>query len=90
MIIKRSGAALKALALVLSAGVVGALALPASPAEAGKKKVNVIINVGGGPYIGGYGYGYAGFGGCWWLKKKALKTGSPYWWNQYYLCKLYN
>jgi|GEM_PF-2979540 len=89
MIIKRSGAALKRMALVLGAGVLAAGALSASPAEAGKKKVNVFINVGGGPYIGGYGYGEFG-GGCWWLKKKALKTGSAYWWNQYYLCKLYN
>jgi hypothetical protein len=87
MIIKRSGA-IKGLALALGATIVAAGAFSATPAEAGKKKVNVIINLGGGPYIGGYG-GFGG-GGCWWLKKKALKTGSAYWWNQYYLCKLYS
>jgi hypothetical protein len=86
MIIKRSGA-MKGLTLALGAAILAGGALSATPAEAGKKKVNIIINVGGGPYIGSYG----GFGGgCWWLKKKALMTGSAYWWNQYYLCKLYS
>ena len=81
MVMKRSGA-MKGLALALSAVILAAGALAATPAEAGKKKVNIYINLGGSPFVGSYG------GGCWWLKKKAIKTGSPYWWNQYYLCKL--
>ena len=33
------------------------------------------------PYIS-YGYG----GGCDWLYRNALATGSSYWWNRYYEC----
>jgi hypothetical protein len=29
-----------------------------------------------------YGYGY----GCYWLRRNALATGSPYWWNRYNAC----
>ncbi|HEY1247124.1 MAG TPA: hypothetical protein VGF29_20065 [Hyphomicrobiaceae bacterium] len=29
-----------------------------------------------------YGYGY----GCYWLRRNAIATGSPYWWNRYYVC----
>ena len=29
-------------------------------------------------------YGYAD--GCYWLRRKALSTGSRYWWNRYYAC----
>lgn len=25
--------------------------------------------------------------GCGWLKRKAIDTGSPYWWDRYYDCK---
>jgi hypothetical protein len=32
-------------------------------------------------YVGGYGYG-----GCGWLRRQALATGSSYWWNRYYAC----
>jgi len=24
--------------------------------------------------------------GCYWLRERALYTGSPYWWNRYYAC----
>jgi hypothetical protein len=34
-----------------------------------------------GPY---YDYGY--YGGCSWLRRQALYTGSGYWWNRYYAC----
>jgi len=30
-------------------------------------------------------YGYYG-DGCYWLKRRALYTGSGYWWNRYYNC----
>ena len=33
------------------------------------------------PYIS-YGYG----GGCGWLYRNAINTGSSYWWNRYYEC----
>ena len=29
-------------------------------------------------------YGYAN--DCYWLRRKALYTGSSYWWNRYYAC----
>lgn len=35
-----------------------------------------------GPYYADYGYGE----GCYWLKRRALYTGSGYWWNRYYHC----
>jgi hypothetical protein len=35
----------------------------------------------------GYAYGY---GGCGWLYRNAVATGSPYWWNRYYACANYN
>jgi hypothetical protein len=25
--------------------------------------------------------------GCYWLKRRAIYTGSPYWWNRYYACR---
>jgi hypothetical protein len=37
----------------------------------------------GAPYV----YGYSGYGGCDWLYRRAITTGSPYWWNRYYACR---
>ena len=34
------------------------------------------------PYYSDYGYG----DGCYWLKRRAIYTGSGYWWNRYYNC----
>ncbi len=34
-------------------------------------------------YYGDYGYGY---GDCHWLKRKAWRTGSSYWWRRYNRC----
>jgi hypothetical protein len=31
-------------------------------------------------------YPYYGYGGCYWLKRKAIITGSPYWWSRYEDC----
>ncbi|HJU29938.1 MAG TPA: hypothetical protein VJ740_00720 [Hyphomicrobiaceae bacterium] len=39
-----------------------------------------------GAYSYGYG-GYYGYGGCRWLKLRALETGSPYWWRRYEACR---
>jgi hypothetical protein len=37
-------------------------------------------------YYGWYGWpGYYG-GGCGWLYRRAIATGSPYWWDRYYDC----
>lgn len=33
-----------------------------------------------------YGYGY-GHRSCYWLKRKALNTGSRYWWRRYNACR---
>jgi hypothetical protein len=42
------------------------------------------------PYVGvGVGYGYYGYGGCAWLRRQALATGSSYWWQRYYDCIYY-
>jgi hypothetical protein len=34
--------------------------------------------------VSAYPYYYAD--GCYWLKRRALYTGSRYWWNRYYAC----
>ena len=31
-------------------------------------------------------YGYYAYDGCEWLRRKALYTGSSYWWNRYNAC----
>ncbi len=37
--------------------------------------------------LAGYGAYYAyGGGGCGWLYRNAVYTGSGYWWNRYYAC----
>jgi hypothetical protein len=30
---------------------------------------------------------YAYADGCYWLRRRALYTGSPYWWRRYYACR---
>ena len=37
-------------------------------------------------FIGGYPYYY---GGCYWLRRQAIITGSPYWWGRYEACRGY-
>jgi len=32
------------------------------------------------------GYPYYGYGNCYWLKRRAIITGSPYWWSRYEDC----
>jgi hypothetical protein len=34
---------------------------------------------------GAYPYYYDG-GGCYWLRRRAVATGSPYWWSRYDAC----
>jgi hypothetical protein len=39
------------------------------------------------PVFGAYAYSDYSYGyGCYWLRRNALYTGSPYWWNRYYAC----
>ena len=35
---------------------------------------------------GYYDYDYGYYGGCGWLYRRAIYTGSPYWWRRYELC----
>jgi hypothetical protein len=41
----------------------------------------------GAPLVyGAYYYGPYYGNGCYWLKRKAIVTGSPYWWDRYNEC----
>jgi hypothetical protein len=31
-------------------------------------------------------FGSTYYGECGWLRRRALRTGSPYWWERYYAC----
>ena len=37
-------------------------------------------------FFGAYPYDYVD-DGCSWLRRRALYTGSPYWWHRYYACR---
>ena len=39
----------------------------------------------GGPSY--YRYRSYGYGGCYWLKERALETGRRYWWRRYWECR---
>jgi len=41
----------------------------------------------GYPYYYDYDYGY--YGGCGWLRRRAVATDSPYWWRRYRACLYY-
>lgn len=39
------------------------------------------------PFVGYGAYYYGGYGDdCRWLRRRALATGSAYWWDRYYAC----
>src|SRR5262249_33205248 len=41
-------------------------------------------------FVGVYGYPYYYddyYEGCYWLRRRALYTGSAYWWHRYYACR---
>lgn len=43
-----------------------------------------------GIYVGvPYVYGSYYYGSCNWLRRKAIRTGSRYWWRRYYRCRNY-
>jgi hypothetical protein len=40
-----------------------------------------------GAWVWVYGTGYTAYGNdCYWLRRQAIITGSPYWWNRYNQC----
>ena len=34
-------------------------------------------------FVYGGDYGYYGYNDCYWLRRQAIITGSPYWWSRY-------
>jgi opacity protein-like surface antigen len=40
-----------------------------------------------GPPVVGYGWYGRGYGRCGWLHRRAVYTGSPYWWHRYHECR---
>ena len=44
-----------------------------------------------GVWVWVYGPGYTAYGDdCYWLRRQAIITGSPYWWDRYYACVGYD
>ena len=71
----------KALFGVAAAAI--AVASMAGTAEAKHKNhFGIVLNFGAPDY----GYADPGYNSCRWLKWKAIKTGSSYWWKQYHYC----
>jgi hypothetical protein len=50
-----------------------------------KKHFGVVIDL-GSPYYGSYGSYYGGYDSCRWMKRRAIHTGSSYWWKRYHYC----
>jgi hypothetical protein len=42
-----------------------------------------------GVWIWAYGPDYYSYNDCYWLRRQALATGSPYWWSRYNACVSY-
>jgi hypothetical protein len=79
---------LKKSTLVLGAALVAMTGVFAAPAQAKKPHVHIYLGIPAGVGVGyGYGYGYGYGPSCYWLKKKAIHTGSAYWWHKYKQCK---
>jgi len=36
-----------------------------------------------GVWVWAYGPDYYSYNDCWWVRERALATGSPYWWSRY-------
>jgi hypothetical protein len=80
---------LKKLALAAAALTVATFAGAAMPgtASTAEARTRVVIVAGGLPlglYAGGYDYD-----DCRWLKRRAIHTGSSYWWSRYHACRGY-
>lgn len=54
----------------------------AGTAEAKHKHFGIVLNFGAPAYT----YADPGYRSCWWLKRKAINTGSSYWWKRYHYC----
>lgn len=85
---------IKTTALVaLSVAVIGGSGLAAPKAEAGHKHKHwghVAVGVAlAAPLVhGSYGYyGYHANRHCYWMYRKAMETGSKYWWNRFNECR---
>ena len=78
---------LKKSTLVLGAAVVAMTGVLAAPAHAKKPHVNIYLGIPRWRRLGVVGYGYGYGPSCHWLKKKAIDTGSAYWWKKYKQCK---
>jgi hypothetical protein len=78
---------LKKSGLVLGAAVVAMTGVLAAPAHAKKANIHIHLGVPVGVGVGYVGYGYGYGPSCYWLKKKAIDTGSTYWWKKYKQCK---
>ncbi len=82
---------MKALGLAIAASsvVAGTSVATSSTAEA-KPRVSLSFHVGTPGYYAHGGHGYYGhwrpYRPCGWLRRKARRTGSPYWWRRYRRC----
>jgi len=86
-------------AAIATAVAIGSAAVPGVSAPAEAKKVIFVKKVfhkhfahrhhryiGTGLLLAGGGY-YAYNNGCYWLKVRAINTGSEYWWDRYHACR---
>lgn len=80
------------LAAVATAIAIGSIALPGVSAPAEAKKISFFKKgfrsyayVGTGLLLASGYYGY--YHGCHWLKVRAIRTGSDYWWDRYHACR---
>jgi len=71
-------------AIVAAAAAMGATVGVAEAKH--KKHFGIVVDL-GSPYYGAYSnYGYGYDSPCRWLKRRAIHTGSPYWWKRYQHC----
>jgi hypothetical protein len=88
---------IKSITFTAAALAVTTLAGAAIPGMSAPAEAKIVIKHGHGHH-GHHGYHFRhhykpyyfanyGYGDCYWLKKKAIYTGSPYWWNRYHECK---
>lgn len=76
----------------LTLAIVGGSGFASPQAEAGHKhkhfgKVGVGIVLGGPIVYGGYGYNGYSVHRCHGLYRKAMETGSRYWWKRFHQCR---
>lgn len=77
-------------ALAIGAAILAATAVGSTAEAKPFKKFGFHIHVGGPGYYGGYGYRpHYGWRRCGWLRRRAIVTGSPYWWHRYRMCRRY-